>query len=114
MIAGGASIVTLPIAQYPQIAPPTVQVSASYIGADATTVMQSVAAPIEQQVNGSPNMIYMQSKSTNDGNYVLTCTFAVGTDLDIAAVDVQNRVTQASASLPLSLIHIWNNSVVES
>jgi len=100
VIAGGASIFTLPIAQYPEIAPPTVQVSASYIGADATTVMQSVAAPIEQQVNGAPNMIYMQSKSTNDGNYVLTCTFAVGTDLDIAAVDVQNRVTQASASLP--------------
>ena len=100
VIAGGASIFSLPIAQYPQIAPPTVQVSATYIGADATTVMQSVAAPIEQQVNGSPNMIYMQSKSGNDGTYVLTCTFAVGTDLNIAAVDVQNRVTQASASLP--------------
>jgi HAE1 family hydrophobic/amphiphilic exporter-1/multidrug efflux pump len=103
VIAGGASILTLPIAQYPEIAPPTVQVSASYVGADATTVMQSVAAPIEQQVNGSPNMIYMQSKSTNDGNYVLTCTFAVGADLDIAAVDVQNRVTQASASLPAAV-----------
>jgi hydrophobe/amphiphile efflux-1 (HAE1) family protein len=103
VIAGGASIFTLPIAQYPEIAPPTVQVSANFIGADATTVMESVAAPIEQQVNGSPNMIYMQSKSTNDGNYVLTCTFAVGTDLDIAAVDVQNRVTQASASLPAAV-----------
>ena len=100
VIAGGAAMFTLPIAQYPEIAPPTVQVSATYIGADATTVMQSVAAPIEQQVNGSPNMIYMQSKSGNDGTYVLTCTFAVGTDLNIAAVDVQNRVTQASASLP--------------
>jgi HAE1 family hydrophobic/amphiphilic exporter-1/multidrug efflux pump len=100
VIAGGAGMFTLPIAQYPEIAPPTVQVSANYIGADATTVMQSVAAPIEQQVNGSPNMIYMQSKSGNDGTYVLTCTFAVGTDLNIAAVDVQNRVTQASASLP--------------
>jgi HAE1 family hydrophobic/amphiphilic exporter-1/multidrug efflux pump len=103
VIAGGAGMFTLPIAQYPPIAPPTVQVSATYIGADATTVMQSVAAPIEQQVNGSPNMIYMQSKSGNDGTYVLTCTFNVGTDLDIAAVDVQNRVTQASASLPTAV-----------
>ena len=103
VIAGGAGMFTLPIAQYPEIAPPTVQVSATYIGADAATVMQSVAAPVEQQVNGSPNMIYMQSKSGNDGTYVLTCTFAVGTDLDIAAVDVQNRVTQASASLPAAV-----------
>jgi len=75
-------------------------VSASYIGANATTVEQSIASPIEQQVNGAPNMIYMQSKSTNDGMYTLTCTFKVGSDLDLAAVEVQNRVNQASSSLP--------------
>jgi HAE1 family hydrophobic/amphiphilic exporter-1/multidrug efflux pump len=100
LIAGAVSIFTLPIAQYPEISPPTIQVSANYVGADAKTIEQTVASAIEQQVNGAPNMIYMQSKSTNDGSYTLTCTFKVGTDIDLAAVEVQNRVNQASPSLP--------------
>jgi len=103
MIAGGVSIFTLPISQYPEIAPPTVQVSAQYIGANAQTLEESVAAPIEQKVNGAPDMIYMQSKSTNDGNYVLTCTFKVGSNLDLSAVEVQNRVNQATSSLPAAV-----------
>ena len=100
LIAGAVSIFTLPIAQYPEISPPTIQVSANYVGADAKTIEQTVASAIEQQVNGAPNIIYMQSKSTNDGSYSLTCTFKVGTDIDLAAVEVQNRVNQASPSLP--------------
>jgi hydrophobe/amphiphile efflux-1 (HAE1) family protein len=100
LIAGTISIFTLPIAQYPQIAPPTVQVSASYVGANAETVEQTVAAPLEQQVNGAEDLVYMQSKSTNNGSYSLTCTFKVGTNIDIAAVEVQNRISQATPSLP--------------
>jgi len=103
LIAGAVSIFTLPIAQYPEISPPTIQVSANYVGADAKTIEQTVASAIEQQVNGAPNMLYMQSKSTNDGSYSLTCTFKVGTDIDLAAVEVQNRVNQASPSLPAAV-----------
>jgi len=96
LIAGTISILSLPIAQYPEIALPTIQVVANYTGANAETIEQAIAAPIERQVNGAPHMIYMQSKSTNDGSYTLTCTFNVGTDIDIAAVELQNRVNQAS------------------
>ncbi len=103
LIAGTISILSLPIAQYPAIALPTVQVAASYVGANAETIEEAIAAPVEQQVNGAPNMIYMQSKSTNDGSYALTCTFKVGTDIDLAAVEVQNRVNQASPSLPAAV-----------
>jgi multidrug efflux pump subunit AcrB len=78
LIAGTISMFTLPVAQYPQIAPPTVQVSASYVGANAETMEQTVAAPLEQQVNGAQDLVYMQSKSTNNGTYSLTCTFKVG------------------------------------
>lgn len=104
VIAGVLSLLSLPIAQYPQITPPTVQVSAFYQGANATVVEQSVASPIEQEVNGAENMLYMSSKSSNDGRYVLTCTFRVGTNLDIAAVDVQNRAMRAQAKLPAEVI----------
>ncbi len=100
LIAGGISIFLLPVAQYPEISPPTVQVSAAYVGANAETVEQTVAAPIEQQVNGVENLLYMQSQSGNDGSYGLTCTFKVGTNVDIAAVQVQNRVSQATPMLP--------------
>jgi HAE1 family hydrophobic/amphiphilic exporter-1/multidrug efflux pump len=100
LIAGALSLLALPIAQYPQITPPTVQVEAFYQGANAQVVEQSVATPIEQEVNGAENMIYMSSKSSNDGRYVLTCTFRIGTNLDIAAVDVQNRVNKAQSKLP--------------
>jgi HAE1 family hydrophobic/amphiphilic exporter-1/multidrug efflux pump len=103
-IAGGLCIFRLPIAQYPQIAPPTVSVNAAYIGANAETVQQTVAAPIEQQVNGVENLLYMASTSGNDGTYNLTLTFKVGTDGDIAAVNVRNRVNQAEPFLPSEVI----------
>ncbi len=99
-LAGGITVLSLPIAQYPEIAPPTVQVSSSYPGANAQVVADTVAAPIEQQVNGVENMIYMMSQCTNDGSYNLTCTFAVGSDLNIALVQVQNRVQLAMPQLP--------------
>jgi HAE1 family hydrophobic/amphiphilic exporter-1 len=100
VIAGAISLPTLPIAQYPEITPPTVRVTTTYPGASATVVADTVAAPIEQQVNGVENMIYMSSTSANDGTYTLTVTFEVGTDLDMAQVLVQNRVAIAQARLP--------------
>ncbi len=99
-LAGAIALTQLPIARYPQITPPSIVVSARFPGADATTVEQSVAAPIEQQVNGAPNMLYMSSKSGNDGSYTLSITFEVGTNQDLAAVEVQNRVAIAQRSLP--------------
>jgi HAE1 family hydrophobic/amphiphilic exporter-1/multidrug efflux pump len=99
-LAGALAMVNLPIAQYPQIVPPQVQVATSFPGANAQVVAESIAAPIEQQVNGAKNMIYMDSKSASDGSYSLTVTFDVGTNPDIAAVDVQNRVSVAQSQLP--------------
>ena len=90
----------LPIAQYPDITPPTVQVTAIYPGANAKVVADSVAAPIEQQVNGVERMLYMSSQCTNDGSYTLTVTFELGTDLNMAQVLVQNRVSLAMPQLP--------------
>ena len=86
---------TLPIAMYPPIAPPTVSVTCQYPGASAQVVAETVAAPIEQQVNGVENMMYMSSQCTNDGNYTLTVTFKHGVDLNLAQVLVQNRVALA-------------------
>lgn len=103
-IAGLAAIPTLPISQFPDLVPPTVQVTCVYPGADSTTVEQNVAAPIEQEVNGAEGMIYMLSKSRNDGSYQLTVTFEVGRDPDLAAVDVQNRVNRATSTLPPEVV----------
>jgi multidrug efflux pump len=100
VLAGLAALAVLPLAQYPEITPPTVQVSCSYPGADARVVADTVAAPIEQQVNGVEKMLYMSSQCTNDGGYNLTVTFKLGTDLDLAQVLVQNRVALATPSLP--------------
>ncbi len=99
-IAGAVAIFTLPIAQYPDVTPPTVLVTASYPGANAQTVRDTVAAPIEQQVSGVENMIYMSSQCTNDGKYVLIVTFRLGMDSDMAQVLVQNRVSLAQPVIP--------------
>ena len=99
-LAGPIAFLLLPVARFPQITPPSVVVSATFPGADASTIEQSVAAPIETQVNGVPNMIYMDSRSSNDGSYTLNVTFEVGTAQDIAAVDVQNQVAIAQRQLP--------------
>lgn len=102
VLAGGLCVFTLPVAQYPDITPPTVMVSASYPGANAKTVAQAIGVPIEAQVNGVDNMLYMSSNSS-DGSYVLTITFENGTDVDQAAIDVQNRISQVTGQLPTSV-----------
>src|ERR1043166_9127133 len=103
VVIGLVAVERLPVAQYPEIVPPTVQVTTTYPGASAKTVIDNVALPIELQVNGVEGMIYMQSYSTDAGTYTLTVTFAIGTDLDFAQVLVQNKVSAALASLPASV-----------
>ncbi|HBJ36447.1 MAG TPA: hydrophobe/amphiphile efflux-1 family RND transporter [Planctomycetaceae bacterium] len=100
VIAGLVSFGALPIAKFPEIAPPTVRVTAVYPGASASTIAETVATPIEQEINGVEGMLYMSSNSSNDGSYSLTITFALGTDLDMASVLVQNRVAVAQSKLP--------------
>lgn len=100
VLAGALSTFVLPVEQYPEVAPPTVRVTAVYPGADAKTVAETVAAPIEQQVNGVEDMIYMSSISADDGSYTLTVTLRSGADVDMASVRVQNRVTAAEPRLP--------------
>lgn len=100
VLAGALTVFTLPIAQFPEITPPTVSVSASYPGANAETVANTIAEPIEEQVNGVEGMMYMSSSSGSDGSYNLTITFEQGTDPDIASVKVQDRVAIAEAVLP--------------
>src|SRR5713226_4363364 len=100
VLAGGVAVFSLPVAQYPDVAPPTVLVTALYPGANAKTVRDTVAAPIEEQVSGVEGMIYMSSQSTNDGAYTLTVTFKLGMDSDMAQVLVQNRVSLALPVIP--------------
>jgi multidrug efflux pump len=100
IIGGAIAVFNLPVAQYPNIVPPTVTVSATYPGANAETMARTVATPLEEQINGVENMLYMSSQSTNTGSLTITITFKVGTNLDIAEVQVQNRVAVALPQLP--------------
>ncbi len=100
VLVGILAILNLPVSQYPEITPPTVQISGSFTGADAQTVEQTVTTPIETQVNGTPGMAYLSSNSTNDGRTTINVTLKVGTNPDIAALDIQNRVGIATPSLP--------------
>jgi len=100
LIVGALSYYNLPIEQYPQIAPPTIQVTATYPGASAEIAAKTVATPLEQEINGIENMLYISSQSTADGRVSITVTFKLGTDLDTAQVQVQNRVAIAEPRLP--------------
>ena len=104
VMIGAIGLVMLPVDQYPQIVPPVVRVSASYPGADAETVSQAVATPIEQVLNGTPGMLYMESRSTNNGGFSVNITFDIDTDADLAAVEVQNRVKEAESRLPAEVV----------
>lgn len=104
VIVGGIGLTMLPVDQYPQIVPPVVTISASYPGADAQTVTQAVATPIEQELNGTPGMIYMESSSSNSGGFTASVTFDISTDADLAAVDIQNRLKRAESRLPVEVV----------
>ena len=106
LIVGIVSLVTLPVEQYPDIAPPTVQVSTSYTGADADAVQQSVIVPLEESINGVEDMIYMTSTATNTGAATINIYFKQGTDPDVAAVNVQNRVAKAQGLLPAEVVRV--------
>ena len=106
LVVGLISLVTLPVEQYPDIAPPTVYVSASYTGANAEAVMNSVIMPLEESINGVENMMYMTSSATNAGSATIQIYFKQGTDPDMAAVNVQNRVSKAQGLLPAEVTRI--------
>ncbi len=106
VILGGIGLISLPVEQYPDIAPPTIQVSTTYTGADAQTVLNSVIIPLEEQINGVENMLYMTSQASNDGSAQISVYFRQGTDPDMAAVNVQNRVAKATGLLPAEVVQI--------
>src|SRR5690242_21809979 len=106
VILGTVAFVRLPIAQYPEISPPTINVSGQYPGASADVVAATVVTPIEQQINGVENMLYVSSNSTADGRFTISVTFDLGTNLDIAQVQVQNRVATAEPRLPQDVRNI--------
>ncbi|MDU6454077.1 MAG: efflux RND transporter permease subunit, partial [Enterobacter hormaechei] len=99
-LLGAIALRIIPVEQYPQITPPVVNVSASWPGASSADVAEAIATPLETQLNGVDHMLYMESTSSDEGSYSLNITFAAGTDPDLAAIDVQNRVAQAVAQLP--------------
>ena len=106
LLIGAVSLFTLPVEQYPDIAPPTVMVSTNYTGADAEAVQQSVIVPLEESINGVENMIYMTSTATNTGAATISIYFKQGTDPDVAAVNVQNRVSKALGLLPAEVVRV--------
>lgn len=106
LIVGIISLVGLPVEQYPDIAPPTVQVSATYTGASAEAVQKSVVVPLEESINGVENMLYMTSTASNQGQATITVYFKQGTNPDMAAVNVQNRVSKAQGLLPAEVTRI--------
>ncbi|MDE6007775.1 MAG: efflux RND transporter permease subunit, partial [Muribaculaceae bacterium] len=106
VIFGILGLFSLPIEQYPDIAPPTIQVSTTYTGANAQTVLNSVIAPLEEQINGAENMDYMVSSATNNGSATINVYFKQGMDPDMAAVDVQNRVAKATSFLPSEVTQV--------
>src|SRR3954466_8901207 len=99
-LLGLGALAILPVAQYPEVVPPTVQITAAYPGASAETVARTVATPLEQEINGVENMIYMSSQSTGDGKLTITVTFRIGTDLNVSQALTQNRVQNALPRLP--------------
>src|SRR3954471_16318700 len=106
IILGAVAYTRLPVAQYPEIAPPIINVTGQYPGASAETVAETVVAPIEQQINGVEGMLYLSSNSTADGKFAISVTFDIGVNLDIAQVQVQNRVSTATPRLPLQVQQI--------
>lgn len=111
VLLGTIGLISMPIEQYPDIAPPTIMVSTTYTGADAQTVLNSVVTPLEESINGVENMTYMTSSATNDGMAMITVYFKQGSDPDMAAVNVQNRVQQAQALLPAEVTKVGVNVI---
>lgn len=103
-LAGGTALATLPVERYPQIVPPTIQISATYTGADAQTVSDAVAASIEQELSGAKNLLYFSSQTANNGTAKIVATFEIGTDQDLAAVEIQNRLAVAQPRLPQEVV----------